>query len=151
MWWRAISALVTLKVVRKWRRPFFSIKNLKSCKAVMEFFLSFRSFKSCGHASLSFQMMFKFSGTVFPLSVPTEFFDYISLTIHFNLPEERCRAHFHKYCNSYFPTTQINSFTYIMSKAVFPSFPSCSCLDYFRKCRLKSPYVSNDCLWKLYL
>ena len=48
----------------------------------MEFFLSFRSFKSSkkvtesffsDHASLSFHIMHKFAGTIFSLSVATEF------------------------------------------------------------------------------
>ena len=139
---------------------FFSIENFKSRKAVMEFFLSFRSFKSrkevtesffSGHASLRFHMMHKFPGTIFSVSshwtslIYISFFGYIFLTIHFNLHEERCRAHFSKYCESYFPTTQINGFTYIMSEAVVPSFPSYSCLEHFPKYRRKSPYVSNDC------
>ena len=82
-WWSSISALITLKVVRKWRsRPFFSVKNFNSCKVVMEFFLSFKSFKShekvtesffSGHTSLSFHMKHKFPGIIFSLSVPTEF------------------------------------------------------------------------------
>ena len=51
----------------------------------MEFFFSFRSFKSGkkvtesffnGHTSLGFHMMHKFQGTIFSLSVPTDFFDY---------------------------------------------------------------------------
>ena len=84
-WWNSFSALITLKVVRKWRIPFFSIKNVNFRKAVMEFFLSFRSFKSgkkvtesffSGHTSLSFHMMQKFQGTIFSLSVPTDFFYY---------------------------------------------------------------------------
>ena len=128
------------KVGRKLRISFFIIKIFESCKAVMEFFLSFRSFEShmtefftSGHASLSFHMMHKFPGTIFSLSVPTDFFSlYISLTIHFNLHEESCRAHLSKYCKSYFPTTQINGFTY-MSEAPVPSFPSYSCSEHFRK------------------
>ena len=77
---------------------------------------------------------------------------WISLIIkHFNLHEERCRAHFSKYCKSYFPATQINGFTYIMSEETVRSFPSCSCSEHFRKYWWKSPYVSNDCLWKLCL
>ena len=155
---------------------FFSIKNFKSRNAVMEFFLSFRNFKSrkkmtesffSGHTLLGFQMMHKFPGTIFSLSVPTEFlclyisfFDYyisltifLSLTIYFNLHEERCRANFSKYCKSYFhfPATQMNGFTYIMSEATFRSFSSCSCSKYFREYRRRSLCVSNDCLWKLYL
>ena len=38
-----------------------------------------------------------------------------------------------------------------MSEATVRSFPSCSCSEHFRKYRWKSPYVSNDCLWKLCL
>ena len=38
-----------------------------------------------------------------------------------------------------------------MSEAIVRSFPSCSCSEHFRKYRWKSPYVSNDCLWKLCL
>ena len=66
---------------------FFKIKTFKSRKAVVEFSLSFKSFKSrlrvffSGHASLSFDMMIKFPGTTFSLSVPTEFFDYNNILI----------------------------------------------------------------------
>ena len=76
------TSLVKKWVVRKWWSPFFSIKNFKSRKAVVELFLSFKSFKRrkkmaesffSGHASLSFHMMHKFPGTIFFLSVPTEF------------------------------------------------------------------------------
>ena len=70
---------------------------------------------------------------------------------HFNVHEESCRAYFSKYCKSYFPTTRINGFTHIMSEAAVQSFPSCSCSEHFRKYWWKSPYVSNDCLWKLCL
>ena len=53
---------------------------------------------------------------------------------------------------SYFPTAQINGFTYIMSEAAVPSVPSYSCSEHFRKYRWKSPYVSNvSFLWELYL
>ena len=61
---------------------FFSIKNFKSRKAVVEFSLSFKIFKSrkkvvefffSDYASLSFHMIIKFPGTTFSLSVPTEF------------------------------------------------------------------------------
>ena len=38
-----------------------------------------------------------------------------------------------------------------MSEATIPSFPSYSCFEHFWKCRRKSPYFSNDCLWKLYI
>ena len=38
-----------------------------------------------------------------------------------------------------------------MSEATVRSFPSCSCSEHFRKYQWKSPYVSNDCLWKLCL
>ena len=44
--------------------------------------------------------------------------------MHFNLREERCRAHFSKYCKTYFPTTEINGFTYIMSEEAVLRFPS---------------------------
>ena len=36
-----------------------------------------------------------------------------------------------------------------MSEATVRSFPSRSCSEHFRKYLWKSPYVSNDCLWKL--
>ena len=85
------------------------------------------------HGSLSFHMIHKFAGTTFSLSVPTEF---LWLGSHFNHQEKRCRAHFSKSCKkSYFPTTQINGFTYIMSEAVVPSFPLCSCFVHFPKYR----------------
>ena len=35
-----------LKSHKKWRSPCFDIKIFKSCEVVMEFFLSFKSFKS---------------------------------------------------------------------------------------------------------
>ena len=35
--------------------------------------------------------------------------------------------------------------------AVVSIFPSYSCSKHFWKYGWKSPYVSNDCLWKLYL
>ena len=38
-----------------------------------------------------------------------------------------------------------------MLEATVWSFPSCSCSEHFRKCRWESPYVSNDCQWKLCL
>ena len=159
---RSFLALITVKAVRKWRSPFFSIKNSKRRQAVMEFFLSFRSFKSrekvtesffSNHASLSFHMMRKISGTIFSLSVSSEFLWFLSLTKHFfyytfHLDEERWRAHFSKYCKSYFSATLINSFTYIMSEAAVPSFTSYSCLEHLQKYRRKSSYVSNELQWK---
>ena len=75
-WWTPFSVLKTLRLMAS----FFKIKTFKSRKAVVEFSLSFKSFKSrlrvffSGHASLSFDMMIKFPGTIFSLSVPTEFF-----------------------------------------------------------------------------
>ena len=38
-----------------------------------------------------------------------------------------------------------------MSEATVRSFPSCSCSEHFQKNQWNSPYVSNDCLWKLCL
>ena len=55
----------------------------------------------------------------------------------FNLDEEKCRAHFTKYCKSYFPTTQINGFSYRISEADVPS----SCSEYFRKHWWKGPIL----------
>ena len=105
-------------------KSLFSINDFKSREAVMESFWVLESRKKVtesffkDHASSSFYMMHIFPGTIFSLSVPTEslwlqisFFDYISLAIHFNLHEERCRVHFSKYCKSYFPITPINRFT----------------------------------------
>ena len=45
-WWCLFSGLKTLRVVRKQWSPFFSIKNFKSHKAVVEVSLSFKNFKS---------------------------------------------------------------------------------------------------------
>ena len=131
------------KVVRKSQSPFFSIKNFRSCKAVMELFLSFRSFKSCkevtelffsDHAFLSFIWCINFLEQYF-LSVPTEFlwlyisfFDCISLTIHFNLHEERCRPHF---SNKWFSMHNAWSSR--------PEFSMIHCSEHFRKYRQKSP------------
>ena len=91
---------------------------------------------------------------------------YIFLTIHFNLHEERCRPHFSKYCKSYFLTTPINGFTYIMLEAAVLSFPSYSCsehhsvnelvcelrplIDNFAK-RFHQRYLKEICLCNLYL
>ena len=75
-WWSPFLELITLKVARKWRRPLCR-------KGVMEFFLIFRSSKSRNKATksffsdysfLNFHMMHKFPGTIFALSVPTDFF-----------------------------------------------------------------------------
>ena len=75
-WWSPFSELITLKVARKWRSPLCR-------KGVMEFFLIFRSSKSRNKATksffsdysfLNFHMMHKFPGTIFALSVPTDFF-----------------------------------------------------------------------------
>ena len=159
---RSFLALITVKVVRKSRSPFFRIKNFNSRQAVMEFFLSFSSFKSrekvtesffSNHASLSFHMMRKIPGAIFSLSVSTEFLWFFSLTKHFfyytfHPDQERWRAHFSKYCKSYFSATLINSFTYIMSEAAVPSFTSYSCLEHLQQYRRKSPYVSNELQWK---
>ena len=102
----------------------------------------------CWYLTFSF-MKHKFPGTIFSLSVPI---DFLWLHKHFNLHEERWRGDFSKDCKSYFPTTQvINGFTYRMSEAAVTSFPSFTCSEHFRKYRWKSPYRSNDCLWKLYL
>ena len=90
---KSFSTLITVKVVGKWLSPFFSIKNVRSRKELMEYFLSFRSFKSSekmtesffsNHALLSFHMMHKFPGTIFSLSVSTEFLWFLSLTKHFS-------------------------------------------------------------------
>ena len=66
---------------------------------------------------------------------------WISLDIiTFNLDEEICRAYFNKYSQSYFPTTQINGFSYTVSEEAVPSFLSYSYSEHFRKHRWKSPY-----------
>ena len=94
---RSFLALITVKVVRKWRSPYFIIKHFKSRQAAMKFFLSFRSFKSrekvtesffSNHASLSFHMMHKFLEQYFLCQFPLNFFYFflwlnISFTIHF--------------------------------------------------------------------
>ena len=75
-------SIKNLKNHKKVMESFFGIKSFKNRKADVEFSLSFKSFKRCkkvaesflsGHASLSFHMMHKFPGTIFSLSVPTEF------------------------------------------------------------------------------
>ena len=56
---------------------FFSIKNVKSCKVVVEFFLVLKALRAVkkvtesffsGHASLSFHMMLTFSRSTFSIS-----------------------------------------------------------------------------------
>ena len=114
-WWSPVLILKTLRDVRKSCSPFFSIKNFKSHEKVMESFFGIKNVNTV-------------------LSVPTEFlWLYISLTIHLNLHEERCRTRFSKYSKSYFPTTQINGFTYILSETAVPSFRSYSCSELFWK------------------
>ena len=70
------------KVIR--RSPFFIIKNFKSRKAVMEFFLNLKSFKRgkkemesffSGHSSLSFHIIHDFLGQYFLCQFPLNFFD----------------------------------------------------------------------------
>ena len=65
--------------------PFFSIKNLKRRKKVMEFFFSINNCKSrkkvtecffTGHASLSFHMMHNSLEQCFLCQLPLNFFDY---------------------------------------------------------------------------
>ena len=111
----------------------FNVKNLKRCKKIMQSFFSIKNFKSHEKVMESF---FGIKNVNTVLSVPTEFlWLYISLTIHLNLHEERCRTRFSKYSKSYFPTTQINGFTYILSETAAPSFQSYSCSEHFRKYR----------------
>ena len=43
------------------------------------------------------------------------------------------KGHFSKHCRSYFPTAQINGFTYIKSEAGVPSFHSYNCSEHFLK------------------
>ena len=57
-WWCLFSGLKTLRVVKKQRSPFFSIKNFKSRKAVVEFYLSFKRFKSCEKVTV--RVLFQF-------------------------------------------------------------------------------------------
>ena len=47
--------------------------------------------------------------------------------------------------------TQINGFSYIMSEADVPSFPSYNCSEHFTKHQWNSPYIINVCMRKLYL
>ena len=136
-WWSPFSVLKSLRVIRKWWSPFSVLKTLRQWRSPFSALMTLKAVRQSwspfwvlesrkkvtesffkDHASSSFYMMYKFPGTIFSLSVPTEslwlqisFFDYISLAIHFNLYEERCRVHFSKYCKSYFPTTPINGFT----------------------------------------
>ena len=49
--------IITLRVIRKWRSLFFSVKNLKSRKAVMEFSCSFKSFRSSKKVTESFSVV----------------------------------------------------------------------------------------------
>ena len=58
-WWCIFSGLQTLRVVRKQRSPVFSIKNFKSCKAVVELSLSFKNFKS--RQKMTVRVLFQWS------------------------------------------------------------------------------------------
>ena len=121
-WWSSFWALEALRAVRKWLSP-FSVITLRwtfiwCAKFLEQYFLWF-------------------------FSLTKHFFYYT-----FHLDEERWRAHFSKYCKSYFSATPINSFTYIMSEAAVPSFTSYSCLEHLQKYRRKSSYVSNELQWK---
>ena len=114
---------------------FFRIKNFKSGKAVVEFPLSFKNFKSCQKVTV--RALFQWSrfikvsyddqisrNNIFSASL--NFFDYKTLISMKKVVEH----HFSKYCMSFFPTTRINSFTYIMSEATVRSFSSCSCSEH---------------------
>ena len=59
-WWSSCSALIILKVVKKWRSPFFNVKNVNGQGAVIEFFLSFKSFKSHKKVMKSFLTLHPF-------------------------------------------------------------------------------------------
>ena len=117
--------LKTLKVVRQWWSSFWVFRSFKNSKNMTESFSS-RFIKLSYDAQISWNIIFSVGSTKF-LWLDISFFDYcisliISLTMHFNLHEERCRAHFSTYCKSYFLTTQMNDFTYTMSEAAVPSF-----------------------------
>ena len=84
-WWCLFSGLKTLRVIRKQRSPFFSIKNFKSGKAVVEFPLSFKNFKSCQKVTV--RVLFQWSRLIKVsyddqisrnniFSVSLNFFDY---------------------------------------------------------------------------
>ena len=75
--------MVSFYSIKNFRRrkkvmdSFFSIKNVKSCKVVVEFFLVLKALRAVkkvtdsffsGHASLSFHMMLKFPRSTFSIS-----------------------------------------------------------------------------------
>ena len=69
-------------------------------------------------------MMHGFPGTIFSLPVLIELLYYNNILISMKKDAEHISD-----CKSYFPTTQFNGFTYVMSKAAVPSFPSKNCSE----------------------
>ena len=109
---------------------FLSFKSFKSRKKVMESFFS-------GYASLSFHKIHNFLEQYFLRQLPLNFFDNNNILISMKKDAE------HISVNTVGAT--------FLLLAVVSIFPSYSCSKYFWKYGWKSPYVSNDCLWKLYL
>ena len=114
---------------------------------MMEFLLRFKSFKSCKKVTVLFQWpcFIKLSydaqiswNNIF-CQFPLNFFDYNSILISILIAIKRFHtAHINLHGQSYFPTTQINGFTCIMSEAVIPNFPSYNCTEHFQKYRQES-------------
>ena len=135
---RSFLALITVKVKRKWRSPFSVLKTLTVVRQWWSSFWALEALRAVRKRPSPFSaitlrwafiLCTNFLEQYFLCQFRLNFFGFflwlnISFTIHVNLDEERCRAHFSKYCKSYFSTTPINSFTYIMSEAAVPSFTS---------------------------
>ena len=137
LFWKALrvichfSKLKPLRMSRKWWCPFSILKSFRSRKKVMQ---SFFGIKTSRQWWSSFSVLKKSRKTVMKF-----FFSFRSFTS------------LKKVTNSFFSYRTSNGFTYIMSAATVLSFPSYSCSEHFRIYLWKSWYVSNDCLWKLYL
>ena len=138
--------LKTLRVLRNWWSPFlvlktltqrgcpdFSIKNVKSRKAVLDSFWVLKALS--GQASLSFHMMHKFPGTTFS-RFPLIFFDCNNILISIKKDVE------------HIPLMELLSglLSYYTNKRSYTHNARSNRPEQFRKYRWKSPYVSNDCL-----
>ena len=124
MWWSHFSKLKPLRVSRKWWSHFSMLKTLRvlrKCWSHFSVLKTLRQWRSPFFSIKNFKSCKKVTESFFT--------GHVSLSFHMT----------HKFLG----TTD--------SEATVPSFPSCSFSEHFRKYRWNSPYVSNDCLWKLCL
>ena len=130
----------------------------------MEFFLSFRSFKNSENmtesfwsrliklsydAQISWNIIFSISSTKF-LWLDISFFDYyislfLWLCILISMKKDAERISVHTVRATFL------RHKWMVVRSSRPKLLPYSFSEHFQKYWQKSPYVSNDCLWKLYL